>query len=63
MSAASASRSATTPAGPIRSNIGSESAAPSWITVMDASASPMPAPRPANGGDEAVSAAVVTALA
>ena len=44
------SRSATTPAGPIRSNIGSESAAPSWIVVIDASASPMPAPRPASAG-------------
>jgi hypothetical protein len=45
MSAASASRSATTPAGVISSNRGSESAAPGWIVIIAATARPMPAAR------------------
>ena len=49
ISAASVSRSATVPAGPTRSNIGSESAAPSCSVVIDATASAMPGARPAAG--------------
>ena len=45
ISAASASRRATTPAGEISSNSGSESAAPSWIVTIAATARPIPEAR------------------
>ena len=49
ISAANASRSATVPDAPTRSNSGSDSAAPSWIVVIDATASAMPGARAAAG--------------
>ena len=49
ISAASTSRSATVPAAPMRSNSGSESAAPSWMIDIDPSTSTMPDAREAVG--------------